>query len=118
MKKVRLVIRIITIILVLLTIVSVILIVLSPATAFEATSEIISFIVGVSALIITIIAQIDNAREEARLHRIISELHELSRDNDDELKLNNKLERQVSEILARSRRIEDRLSRKRTNRKK
>lgn len=67
-------IRIITVILVGMTITSIILMLVGGKGISEIISESFSLIVEVVALSIAIISQVDSAREEKRLRKIISDL--------------------------------------------
>ena len=99
-KKTRRILQIVTIVLGLLTITSILLSVISPKDVTETTAEIISIVVGVSALAIAIIAQISATQEEKRLQGIITDLRNVIKDNRKEFQFDEEMNAKLDKILA------------------
>ena len=97
--KTKRILQAVTIALAILTLISIILLIISPKDVIETTTEIISVVVGVIALAVAIISQISANKEERRLRGIITELHNIIRNNQAGIKLDTEMNRKLDELL-------------------
>ena len=97
--KTKRILQAVTIALAILTLVSIVLLIISPKDVIETTTEIISVIVGVIALAVAIISQVSANKEERRLRGIITELHDIIRNNQTDIKLSTEMNRKLDELI-------------------
>ncbi|MCL2869434.1 hypothetical protein FWF48_01320 [Candidatus Saccharibacteria bacterium] len=85
MKKLRIVVRVITAALTVLAVIGVILLITDENSAGTTTYEIIAFSVGMAGMIMAVISQIDAARQERLIDRMAHNISEDLRIDEDML---------------------------------
>ena len=100
MRKLRLIIRIITAGLVVLTIIGVVLLIANRKLDFlDTTYEAIAFTVGMGGMIMAVVSQIDSYQQEKITRKTIQELTELNREADDDEKVDKAFQQKLDRIL-------------------
>ncbi|MCL2038221.1 hypothetical protein FWG95_04470 [Candidatus Saccharibacteria bacterium] len=113
MKKLRLIMRIVTIGLFVLTIVGIIMLIFNERLNWLDTSyEIIAFSLGTSGMILAVVAQIDQYQDEKRFKQMLAEIRNLNREHDDDEKVDAKFQKKLDALMQFDQKIYRKLSRK------
>jgi hypothetical protein len=112
MKKLRLIIRIITIILLVVTLAGIALLVASDHGVIDTTYEIIAFSLGAAGMVLSILSQIDSYQQEKTTRKMIDDLTALNRDADENDKVDAKFQKELDALLDMDAKIYRKLSRK------
>lgn len=113
MKKLRMIVRIVTAGLFVLTIVGIVILIINENLGWLDTSyEVIAFSLGSSGMILAVLEQINSHQDEQRFKKMISEINELNREHDDNEKVDVEFQRKLDEILKMDQRIYRKLSKK------
>lgn len=106
MKKLRVVMRIITGFLVVLTVVGIIILLVNQdIDPLSTTYEIIAFSVGMAGMIMAVVTEIDSYSQEKTFQKMIDELHELNREADHDEKVDAEFQKKLDELIVQNRKI-------------
>lgn len=101
MKKLRIVIRIITALLLVLSVVGIVLLIINSDRNWLDTSyEIIAFSLGSAGMIMAVISQIDTYQQEKTTKNMIADLHKLNREADEDDKVDARFQRKLDKLLS------------------
>ena len=110
MRKLRLIIRIITAVLVVLTVAGVTILIINQKLDFlDTTYEAIAFTVGMSGMIMAVASQIESYNQEKISRKTIAELTKLNREADNDDKVDANFQRKLDELLAENAKIYEEL---------
>ena len=113
MKKLRLVIRIITGFLVVLTIVGIVLLVVNQKLDVLDTSyEVIAFSLGAAGMIMAVVAQIDSYQGEKQARKMLEEIAALNREHDEDERVDRRFQKKLDDILEVNQKIYQKLVKK------
>jgi len=112
MKKLRLVIRIVTGILLVLTIVGILLLIFTDRNAVDTTYEIIAFSIGAAGMVMAALAQIDSYQNEKQSKKVLEEIALLNREHDEDTKVDQKFQKKLDTLIKMDARIYQKLIKK------
>ena len=99
MKKLRIVIRVITVLLLILTVVGILLLILTDRNAIDTTYEIIAFSIGAAGMIMAVLTQIDSYQNEKQSRKVLEEIDLLNREHDQDDKVDQKFQKKLDTLI-------------------
>ena len=112
MKKLRIIIRIVTGILLVLTIVGILLLIFTDRNAVDTTYEIIAFSIGAAGMIMAVLTQIDSYQNEKQSKKVLEEIDILNREHDEDTKVDQKFQKKLDALIQIDNRIYRKLTKK------
>ena len=112
MKKLRLIVRIITGALLLLTLAGIILLFFTERNVIDTTYEIIAFSLGAAGMIMAVVSQIDSYQNEKQSRKVLEEIESLNREHDQDEKVDKKFQTKLDTLLKMDNRIYRKISTK------
>jgi len=95
----RLIVTIVTVILLILMVAGITILIINNHLDFLDTSyEIIAFCIGISGMLLSVVSQIDSYRQERIINQMKSEITELTKESDIQIRADNAIKRQLKEI--------------------
>ncbi|GHU80590.1 hypothetical protein FACS1894191_6190 [Clostridia bacterium] len=117
MKKLKFIIRIVTAILALLTITGVIILIVNPRLSpLDTTTEVISFAIGTTGMIMAVISQLSGYQEEKTTKRMFEEIERLNREADEDDKVDAKFQKKIDKVLEMDEKIYRKITKKHRHR--
>jgi competence protein ComGC len=100
MKKLRLIIRIITGILIVITISGIALLIINPnRDPLDTTYEVIAFSLGSAGMVMAVVAQIDSYQNEKQSKKLLSKIESLNRDHDEDERVDKEFQRKLDILV-------------------
>jgi low affinity Fe/Cu permease len=110
MKKLRLIIRVVTGFLVALTVAGIVILIVNDRLNLLDTSyEIIAFSLGASGMIMAVVVQVDSYQQEKAMKKMIEDLTRLNREADEDDRVDRRFQRKIDKILDINQQIYQRL---------
>lgn len=105
MKRLRLIIRITSGILIALALIGITLLIVNDNPAVDTTYEIIAFSIGIAGMLMAVFSELDSARQEREVDRLLRQVNDSARNIDNIDHENDKVLRIVSESAELDRKI-------------
>ncbi|MDR0591254.1 MAG: hypothetical protein LBG75_01695 [Candidatus Nomurabacteria bacterium] len=113
MKRLRIVIRVITGVLVVLTVAGIVILVANQKLDFlDTTYEIIAFSIGMGGMIMAVVSQIDSYQQEKNNKKMLDELSDLNRAADNDDKVDSDFQKKLDTLISQSGKIYSKLGKK------
>jgi hypothetical protein len=113
MKRLRMVIRIITGVLILMSIAGIVILVANQKLdVLDTTYEIIAFSLGAAGMIMAVVSQIDSYQQEKSNRKMLGDIKALNRSADQDEKVDNEFQKKLDDLIAVNNKIYRKISRK------
>lgn len=112
MKKIRLIIHIITGALIVLTITGIILLIVTDRNLIDTSYEIIAFSLAAGGIIIAVASQIDSYQNEKQAKKVLDKIETLNREHDADEKVDRNFQTKLDDLLEMNQKIYRKISKK------